>query len=161
MNLFSAGYGIVKALRSHLITRPIMSAMKLLGFLPSISDTARIAIEAGTVWNAHSLLVAESEPVVRKIKIAMRNGRLPKGRPTTLIAEALESGIIDRDEAILLTAAEAASEDAIQVDSFTLRESLAGGQYDGTGQRKDGLGQVLDFPRLEKPCSADSPRNGR
>jgi len=40
----------VPLLRRSLITRPIMYAIDQLGLLPAISDTERVALEAGEVW---------------------------------------------------------------------------------------------------------------
>ena len=39
---------IVPAIRRHLVTRFVMRAMR--GFLPRMSETERVALEAGTVW---------------------------------------------------------------------------------------------------------------
>lgn len=40
----------VVALRRQLLTRPVLSFMQAMKFLPAISETERQAIEAGTVW---------------------------------------------------------------------------------------------------------------
>lgn len=40
----------VPAARRHILSGPIMRAMTRFGFLPTISETERVAIEAGTVW---------------------------------------------------------------------------------------------------------------
>lgn len=40
----------VRSLRRALVTAPIMRTLKTLEFLPTISETERVAIEAGTVW---------------------------------------------------------------------------------------------------------------
>jgi len=40
----------VTPLRANLVSRPIMSLLKSMGFLPTISETERIALDAGTVW---------------------------------------------------------------------------------------------------------------
>ena len=37
-------------LRQNLVSRPIMSLLKSIGFLPEISETERIALNAGTKW---------------------------------------------------------------------------------------------------------------
>ena len=70
----------------------------------------------------------QAEPVLKRIKQASRAGQLPKGRPAQLIAEAAVRSIVSADEAELLTAAEAARYDAVQVDAFDLDEyrSLTG-----------------------------------
>ena len=68
----------------------------------------------------------EAEGVVRKIKKAIRARQLLEGHPLTLIDEGVGKGVISRDEAELLHLAEAAREDAIQVDSFTLEDYKRG-----------------------------------
>ncbi|GIV33975.1 MAG: acyl-CoA dehydrogenase [Chitinophagales bacterium] len=40
----------IKPLRAQLVSRPLMNALKSAGFLPTISETERVALEAGTVW---------------------------------------------------------------------------------------------------------------
>jgi len=70
------------------------------------------------------LLCAESEPVMRKLKDAVKAGRLPKARPAQLLDQAAESGIISTAEHDLMHAAEAARAEAVAVDSFTLEEYL-------------------------------------
>lgn len=40
----------VTPLRANLVSRPIMNLLKSMGFLPTISETERIALDAGTVW---------------------------------------------------------------------------------------------------------------
>ncbi|HXH17551.1 MAG TPA: acyl-CoA dehydrogenase family protein, partial [Chitinophagales bacterium] len=40
----------VKPLRASLVSRPLMKLLKSMGFLPTISETERIALDAGTVW---------------------------------------------------------------------------------------------------------------
>ncbi|MDJ0592807.1 MAG: acyl-CoA dehydrogenase [Pleurocapsa sp. MO_226.B13] len=67
-------------------------------------------------------LSSESEFILKKIKTASILGQLPQAKPVTLIRDALEAGIISLDEVELLTQAETARNDAIQVDSFTLEE---------------------------------------
>lgn len=67
-------------------------------------------------------LSVQAEPVLQKLKAAIRSGQLPKASPPQLIATALAMGMITEAEAALLQAAEAARNDAIQVDSFTLAE---------------------------------------
>ena len=63
-------------------------------------------------------LCYEAEGVVSKIKAAIKRRELPRQHPATLIPLAIEEGIITRAEAELLTTAEAARADAIQVDAF-------------------------------------------
>jgi acyl-CoA dehydrogenase len=71
-------------------------------------------------------LSSESEPVLGKIKQAIREKKLPRARPETLLAEAVEKDIISKKESALVRRAEAARRDAIQVDSFTQEEYMAG-----------------------------------
>jgi acyl-CoA dehydrogenase len=40
----------VRIIRITLISRPVMKLMKSIGFLPAISETEKIALDAGTVW---------------------------------------------------------------------------------------------------------------
>lgn len=68
------------------------------------------------------VVCAQAEGVVAKVKQAIRRGELPKQHPATLIPAAVQAGVITPDEASLLQRAEAARNDAIQVDSFTNEE---------------------------------------
>ena len=63
---------------------------------------------------------------MRKLKDAVKAGRLPKARPAQLLDQATESNIISTDERDLVQQAETARAEAIAVDSFTLEEYLAG-----------------------------------
>ncbi|MDZ4701642.1 MAG: acyl-CoA dehydrogenase domain-containing protein [Rhodothermales bacterium] len=75
----------------------------------------------------HALrLVTEGDQVARAIGKAVGAKKLPKGRPETLIQAALDAGVITADQAELMKRAEAAREDAIQVDSFTQEEYMQG-----------------------------------
>ncbi|HIG75616.1 MAG TPA: acyl-CoA dehydrogenase [Bacteroidetes bacterium] len=67
----------------------------------------------------------EAEGVVRKVKDAIRSRQLPKAHPATLIPQAVEAGIITAAEADLLQRAEAARNDAIQVDAFDNEDYFA------------------------------------
>jgi acyl-CoA dehydrogenase len=75
----------------------------------------------GRLENAFRL-VTEALPALEKIKEASKASRIPKGNPETLVAAAVEAGVISAQEAALVRAAATAREDAIQVDSFTLAE---------------------------------------
>jgi acyl-CoA dehydrogenase len=68
------------------------------------------------------MLSVVAESILQKIKTATKEGKLPPEKPVTLVRQALEAEIISLDEVELLTQAEAARNDAIQVDSFTLKE---------------------------------------
>ena len=67
----------------------------------------------------------EAEAVISKVKDAIRSRQLPKAHPATLVPEAVKTGVITPDEARLLQRAEAARNDAIQVDAFTREEYFA------------------------------------
>jgi acyl-CoA dehydrogenase len=68
------------------------------------------------------MLSVVAETILQKIKTATKEGKLPPEKPVTLVRQALEAKIISLDEVELLTQAEAARNDAIQVDSFALEE---------------------------------------
>jgi len=78
----------------------------------------------GRLENAFRLCV-EADGVARRIRAAVKAGTLPRKRPEHLIEPALEAGILTPEEADLMRRAEAARDDLIQVDSFTLEEYLA------------------------------------
>ncbi len=63
-------------------------------------------------------LCYDAEGVLSKVKAAIKRRELPRQHPATLIPMALEAGVITADEADLLQRAEAARNDAIQVDAF-------------------------------------------
>jgi acyl-CoA dehydrogenase len=69
------------------------------------------------------LLSVPAEPIVQKIKAAIRTGQLPKAAPQQLLQSAQTLGIITPEEAALVQTTEAARRDAIQVDAFTLEAS--------------------------------------
>lgn len=73
-------------------------------------------------------LSCRSEAIIKTIKNAVQSGRLPKGKPEQLVAAALEAGVIQRQEYELMGQAEAARNDAVQVDSFTLAEYQQSGR---------------------------------
>lgn len=68
------------------------------------------------------MLSVVAESILQKIKVAIKEGKLPPEKPVALVRQALEAEIISLDEVELLTQAETARHDAIQVDSFTLKE---------------------------------------
>lgn len=72
----------------------------------------------GRLENAFHLAV-QSDAIARKIYAAVKAGQLPKDRPAKLVRQAAEGGVITADEARRIQEAEAARQDAIQVDSFT------------------------------------------
>ena len=89
-------------------------------YIPTHPDEALGRLE--TAFN----LSFQAEPILKKIKAASRAGQLPNGRPERLVMEALEATVITREEVELIGQAEAARNDAIQVDSFTLKEYQRG-----------------------------------
>jgi len=71
----------------------------------------------------HTLkLVTEAAVVYRKIAKASKAKKLPRGKPDRLVKKALEANVITQEDFDLVKKAEAAREDAIQVDSFKLEE---------------------------------------
>ncbi|MBL9079377.1 MAG: acyl-CoA dehydrogenase [Planctomycetes bacterium] len=73
----------------------------------------------------HALqLCADAEPVLKKLKDAVRQGRLPKARPAQLLDQACEGGILTDAERRLVQDAELARAEAVAVDSFALDEYL-------------------------------------
>ncbi|MBU6338810.1 MAG: acyl-CoA dehydrogenase [Rickettsiales bacterium] len=67
-------------------------------------------------------LSEESKEISEKIKNAIRNKTLPKGRVEDLIDLALEKSVISLDELSLMKRASAAVLDAVQVDEYSLEE---------------------------------------
>ncbi len=79
----------------------------------------------------HALqLCTDADPVLKKLKDAVRQGRLPKARPAQLLDQACDSGILSEAERRLVQDAEAARSEAIAVDSFTLDEYLRHSEQD-------------------------------
>ncbi|WP_420454092.1 acyl-CoA dehydrogenase [Rubrivirga sp.] len=70
-------------------------------------------------------LCYDAEGVVSKVKAAIKRRELPRQHPATLIPAALDAGVITADEADLLQRAEAARNDAIQVDAFDTDDYFA------------------------------------
>ena len=82
------------------------------------------------------VLAYEADGIAKKIKVAVKSGELPKARPAELVEKALEIGLITSDEAELMARAEAARNDAIQVDDFDVEDyfrSAIGVDYNGDG----------------------------
>jgi acyl-CoA dehydrogenase len=80
------------------------------------------ANDAGARLERAFLLAHQSTAVLAKISKAVKAKQLPKKRANLLVREATEAKIITPEEARLLDEANAAREDAIQVDSFSLEE---------------------------------------
>ena len=70
------------------------------------------------------LLHHQAEGIERKIKDAVKTGHLPRARPTELVKQAVQTELITEEEAQQVAEAEAARNDAIQVDAFTLEEYM-------------------------------------
>lgn len=67
-------------------------------------------------------LTVQTTPILKQIKVAIAARQLPPSKPMELVDAALEKGIINADEALLLGKAEMSRSNTIQVDSFTLAE---------------------------------------
>ena len=139
--------GIFSNIEIPLLTKvfrgPVLAWHRLnsLGTLPSDKVTSKIAKEMMTpgelrdslTWAVHLSpdprdalmiyentleLVTKAAAIYKKIYKAVKAKKLPRGKPQLLVDKALEAGIITADEAKLAKDAEAARNDAIQVDSF-------------------------------------------
>ncbi len=71
------------------------------------------------------LLSIEAEAPARAIKTAVREGKLTRDPAGGLVANAVSAGVITEQQGELLEVAEAARDDAVQVDSFTAEEYFA------------------------------------
>ena len=80
--------------------------------LPESTDEALGRVESALVLANRGLAVAA------KIKQAMKEGRLERGRPELSLDAALSAGVITSEERDAMTEAVAARADAIMVDSF-------------------------------------------
>jgi acyl-CoA dehydrogenase len=67
-------------------------------------------------------LTAESEPIERRMRDAVKANRIQKASPAKIVEQALALHIISPDEAVRLQEAESARYAAIEVDSFTNEE---------------------------------------
>ncbi|MFT7677258.1 MAG: acyl-CoA dehydrogenase [Planctomycetota bacterium] len=100
-------------------------------YLPTEQDQA-----LGRLEHAFDL-VTRADAVAVKIKAAIKAKQLPKARPLALLDTARDAGLITAEEHALVRAAEAAREDAIQVDSFTLDEYLETAHRDSSRGPED------------------------
>lgn len=82
-------------------------------------------------------LCVRADDVAREIKRAMKAGVLAGEHVLDAVEDAVSQGVISEDQADLLRRAEAARQDVIQVDSFTLDEYLAGAQVDDDREPAD------------------------
>ena len=67
-------------------------------------------------------LCSQADAIQRRLKDAVKQGKLPKGSPDQVLQEGLRAGLVSEAEAQLLQSAEQARAEAIAVDSFTLEE---------------------------------------
>ncbi|MCA9000478.1 MAG: DUF1974 domain-containing protein, partial [Planctomycetes bacterium] len=125
----------------------VWSRFNAVGTYPSDRDSSRLATAIQTPGelrdritpaiyrsdsSAHPLrqlerafdLCSQADTIVDKIKKAIRKGELPRGNPLAAADQACDKSIITEEERKLLQEAEAAREDRIQVDSFTLDEYM-------------------------------------
>jgi acyl-CoA dehydrogenase len=96
-----------------------------------ITGNAYVPADPGTALGRleHALdLCTRAEPILKKLKDAIKQGRLPKARPAQLLDQATEAGILTADERAVVEHAEQARAEAIAVDSFTLQEYLGAQQ---------------------------------
>lgn len=91
-------------------------------YLPTHPDEA-----LGRLDQAFQLAVG-AEAVLKTIKAASQAGKLPIDKPDRLVKAAIAAGIITDADATLIQTAEAARNQAIQVDAFTLEEYQHGEQ---------------------------------
>ncbi len=81
-------------------------------YVPTDSNQA-----LGRLEKAFSI-IHKANVILRKIKIAQRIGEIPSGKSEQLLDIAYEHGIISKSEKMLVSEAELARNDAIQVDAF-------------------------------------------
>lgn len=67
-------------------------------------------------------LTADTDAIERRLRDAVKAGRIEKASPARLVEQALAMHVITPDEAVRLQEAEVARYSAIEVDSFTLEE---------------------------------------
>ncbi|MEX0600143.1 MAG: acyl-CoA dehydrogenase [Rhodothermales bacterium] len=67
-------------------------------------------------------LAVAAEDVLSKIRNAMREGKLERGRPRTMLSDAHQSGVITTEEADLVRRTEVERDRYVAVDAFTLEE---------------------------------------
>jgi len=128
----------ISAMPSDAVGHKVAAAMQVPGeqrdrLTPAVFSTLQPDHPLGRFESAMRLCY-EAEGVYGKVKAAIKRRELPRQHPATLVEKAVELAILTADEADLLRRAEAARNDAIQVDSFTTEEyfrtaasSLVGG----------------------------------
>ncbi|MBF2073785.1 MAG: acyl-CoA dehydrogenase [Synechococcales cyanobacterium C42_A2020_086] len=85
-------------------------------YLPTQPDEALARLEQAFQ------LCDQAEAVFQRIKDASRAGTLPTGKPNQLIRAAVAAGVITEADAERIAAAEAARDQAIQVDAFPFNQ---------------------------------------
>lgn len=105
---------------ADLLQKPGAQRERLFGEL-YLSDDPSDALRR--LESAFEACVAAAEPT-KKVKRAMRSKKLERGPLVPSLDRAVELAVITSDEAETIRAAEAARDDAIQVDDFTLDEYL-------------------------------------
>src|SRR5262245_45508654 len=88
---------------------------------PLVHVPAEPASALGRLERALQLCI-EVDPVHKKLREGIKQGKLPKARPDQLLDQACEAGILTEAERKLARDAEAARAEALAVDSFTLEE---------------------------------------
>lgn len=71
------------------------------------------------------LACVAADGVLAKVKQGIRERKLPRQKPTTLLEQAVAAGILTEEDVATVQRAEELREDAIQVDSFSEEEYLA------------------------------------
>lgn len=66
----------------------------------------------------------EADELLTRIRHASKQHKLSNGKPELLVKEAVEKGIITKEEEDIIRKAESSRDQAIQVDSFSLKEYL-------------------------------------
>ncbi|ROO27783.1 acyl-CoA dehydrogenase [Salinisphaera orenii MK-B5] len=81
--------------------------------------------------------VADTAPIVERIKAEQKAGELPAGEPDALAQAAREAGVIEADEAERLSAARGARLAAIEVDVFSESDFFARAVAPSEASRRD------------------------
>jgi acyl-CoA dehydrogenase len=92
-------------------------------FIPETTDEPLGLLEDALVK------AVAAEPPERKLRKAVRDGRLKRGPEVKMLEEALQAGIIDKDEAYTVWLAVEARREAVRVDDFPV--------LGGTGEKKN------------------------
>ncbi|MFU8860238.1 MAG: acyl-CoA dehydrogenase [Cyclonatronaceae bacterium] len=79
-------------------------------------------------------LTVQSDAVARKIRDAVKSGKLSKEAPSKLLKKAVAAGVISENEADLVARTEKARSVAVAVDSFTMEEYKKTAMPEAMGQ---------------------------